>query len=165
MATTLVPVKQSSPVPADTPDPWRSFRTELDRLTDRLIGSFGAPRFPSLRADSSFSIPSPAVDITEDEASFKLTAELPGIAEKDVEVSLSGDTLTIKGEKRQEKEESRKDYHLTERSYGAFQRAFILPDGVDSGKIAAAFGKGVLTVTVPKTVKAMPKKIEVKSAA
>ncbi len=165
MATTLVPVKQSTPVPADTPDIWRSFRSEVDRLTDRFISSVGAPRFPALRFDSSFNIPSPAVDITEDDAAFKLSAELPGMAEKDIEVSLAGDTLTIKGEKRQEKEESKQDYHLTERSYGAFQRSFVLPESVDSGKIAAAFGNGVLTVTVPKTARALPKKIEVKSAA
>jgi HSP20 family protein len=105
------------------------------------------------------------VDITEDEAAFKLSAELPGLAEKDVQVSLSGDTLTIKGEKRQEREEKEKNYYLSERSYGEFQRAFILPEGVDREKIGAAFTNGVLTVTLPKTQQMPPKKIEVKGAA
>ena len=84
--------------------------------------------------------------------------------EKDVEVSLSGTTLTIKGEKKQEREEKDKGYYLSERSYGSFQRAFTLPEGADGEKIAASFANGVLTVTVPKTAQAAPKKIEVKAA-
>lgn len=165
MATTPVPVKQSGPAPVGTPDIWRSFRTEMDRLFDRFNSGFGMTPFPGLRYKSSFSVPSPAVDIAEDEASFKLSAELPGMTEKDIQVSLSGDTLTIKGEKRQEREETKNDYHLTERSYGEFQRSFILPQGVDGEKIDAAFANGVLTVTVPKTAQASPKKIEVKAAS
>ncbi len=83
----------------------------------------------------------------------------------DIEVALAGDTLTIKGEKRPEKEEKNKDYRLTERSYGEFRRSFVLPENVDGGKIDATFANGVLTITVPKNAKAAPKKIEVKAAA
>ena len=79
-------------------------------------------------------------------------------AEKDVQVSLSSDTLTIRGEKRQDKEEKNTGYHLSERSYGEFQRAFTLPDSVDGEKTAAAFANGVLTVTVPKKARALPKR-------
>ncbi|MFL5279773.1 MAG: Hsp20/alpha crystallin family protein, partial [Rhodopila sp.] len=96
---------------------------------------------------------------------IRLTAEMPGMTEKDVQVSLSGNTLVIKGEKRQEREEKDKGYHLSERCYGEFQRSFLLPDGADSDKVEASFANGVLTVTVPKTAQAAPKKIEVKAAA
>ncbi len=164
MATTPVPVRQSALAPTGTPDIWYSFRTEMDRLFDRFTSGFGMAPLPSFRFAASSGIPSPAVEITEDDTAFKLSAELPGMTEKDIEVSLSGDTLTMKGEKRQEHEEKEKNYYLTERSYGEFRRSFILPEGVDREKIAAAFANGVLTVTVLKTVRAAPKKIEVKAA-
>jgi HSP20 family protein len=165
MATTPVPLKQSAPVVSGTPEIWRSLRTEMDRLFDRFTSGFGFVPFPALRSETVFNIPSPAVDITEDDKSFKLTAELPGMTEKDVQVSLSGNTLFVKGEKRQEKEQKEKGYYLSERSYGEFQRTFILPEGVDPEKIEAAVANGVLTVTVPKNAQAAPKKIEVKAAA
>ena len=136
----------------------------MDRLFDRFTGGFGMMTFPALRTEPTFSISFPAVDVTEDDTSFKLSAELPGMAENDIQVALSGDRLTIRGEKRQDKEEAKSGHHLTERSYGEFQRAFTLPDGVDGEKIAAAFANGILTVTVPKKSQALPKKIEVKAA-
>ncbi len=165
MATTQVPAKQSVPVPVGAPDAWRSFRTELDRLFDRFNPGSNMLPFPAFRFESSFGVPSPAVDITEDDTSFKLSAELPGMTEKNIDVSLSGNTLTIKGEKHQEKEEKKQDYCLTERSFGEFRRSFTLPDSVDGGKIAASFANGVLTVTVPKTAKTTPTKIEVRAAS
>jgi len=163
MATVPVPVKQSAPALA-TPDIWRSLRTEMDRLFDNFTGRFGVTPFLP-RFDTSLSLPSPAVDITEEEGAFKLSAEVPGMSEKDIDVSLSGDTLTIKGEKRQEREEKGDNRYLSERSYGAFQRSFSLPEDVDREDIAASFDKGVLTVTLPRSAKAAPKKIEVKAAA
>jgi HSP20 family protein len=107
------------------------------------------------------------VDITEDEASYKVTAELPGMSEKEIEVVVSDGTLTLKGEKRAEKEQKEKNFYLSERSYGSFQRSFTLPEGVDREKITADFAKGVLTIGMPKTAKAKEaeKKIEVKAAA
>lgn len=165
MATVPVPVKQSAPAPVNTPDIWRSLRTEMDRLFDNFTGRFGMMPFFQTRFETLTGLPSPAVDITEEEGAFKISAEVPGMAEKDIEVSLSDDTLTIKGEKRQEREENGENRYLSERSYGAFQRAFSLPDNVDREKIAAAFAQGVLTVTLPKSAKASPKKIEVKAAA
>lgn len=160
MSTTPVPVKQS----AQMPDIWSSFRLfrEMDRLLDRFTSGFATAQYPSIRFDTTVGVPPPAMDITEDEASFKLTAELPGLTEKDVQVALSSDTITIKGEKRQEREQKEKNYHLSERSYGEFQRSFVLPGGVDRDKVSAAFVNGVLTVTLPKTIPAAPKKIDVK---
>jgi HSP20 family protein len=165
MATVPVPVKSSTPSPATNPDLWQSLRTEMDRLFDSFTGRFGALSFLPTRPAMPFSVPSPAVDIAEKEDAFIVTAEIPGMVEKDIEVLLSGDTLTIKGEKKQEREEKGDNLYLSERSYGAFQRAFTLPENVQSEKIAASFGNGVLSVTLPKTVTAPPKKIEVKTAA
>ncbi len=164
MATNIVPVKQSAPSVIGTTDVWQSLRSEMDRLFDRFTSGFGMVPFQTRRAETGFSIPSPAVDINEDDKFFRLTAELPGMAEKDIEVSVSGNTLVIRGEKRQEKEQKEKGYYFSERSYGEFQRSFVLPDGVDGTKIEASMAKGVLTVTVPKNAEAAPKKIEVKAA-
>jgi HSP20 family protein len=168
MASTPVEVKKMAPAPAATPDAWRSLRTEMDRVFDRFAGGWG---MPSLRGmfdtATTASVPSPAVDITEDDAGYKVTAELPGMSEKEIEVVVSDGMLTLKGEKQAETEQKDKNFYLSERSYGAFQRSFALPDGVDRDKIAADFAKGVLTVTMPKTAKAKDaeKKIEVKAAA
>lgn len=174
MANTPVEVKQAASVPTNAPDSWRSLRAEMDRLFDRFAGSWGMPSLrrmfdvePAFRNESSFTVPSPAVDISEDVAGYKVTAELPGMSEKEVEVTLSDGMLTLKGEKRQEKEQKDKNFYLSERSYGSFQRSFAVPENVDRDKIAADFAKGVLTITMPKTAKAVEqqKKIEVKAAA
>lgn len=107
----------------------------------------------------------PAVDITEREKAYEITAELPGMDEKNIEVKVTDGSLTIKGEKHEEKEEKKKNYYLHERHFGSFERRFGLPDGVDADKIEAAFKKGVLTVTLPKKPEAQKpaKKIEVKA--
>ncbi len=120
---------------------------------------------PPSRFAAPLSVPQPAVDITEKPDAFMMTAEIPGMTEQEIEVLLSADTLTIKGEKRQEREEKGNNQYLSERSYGTFQRAFTLPEAVDREKIAASFSNGVLSVTLPKTLAAAPKKIEVKAAA
>jgi HSP20 family protein len=101
------------------------------------------------------------VDITEAKDSVSIKAEIPGLEAKDVEVSLSGDTLTIKDDKIQEKEENNEHRHLLERTYGAFSRIVRLPAPVAAEKIKASFKNGVLTVTLPKTEEAKPKAIPV----
>ena len=108
----------------------------------------------------------PAVDIAESEKAYEITAELPGMDEKNVEVKVANGNLTIKGEKQEEKEEKKKDYYLHERHFGSFERSFEIPEGVDADKIEAKFKKGVLTVTLPKKPEAQKpaKKIEVKAA-
>jgi HSP20 family protein len=115
---------------------------------------------------NGFAITTPAVDVSEDDKAFKIAAELPGLDEKNIEVSVIGDTLVLKGEKTQEKEEKGKNWLVSERSYGSFQRRFELPDDVDRDHIDAAFAKGVLTLTLPKTTEAQKKqkKIAIKAS-
>ena len=168
MADVPVEVKKTAPAQTSAPDIWQSFRSEMDRLFDR----FGFPSLrrvfdiePAWRSASSFSFSVPAIDMSEDEKAYMISAELPGIDAKDIDVSVSGDMLVLKGEKRQEKEEKDKNYHFSERAYGSFQRAFDLPASVDRDKVAADFSKGVLTITLPKTAEARKpqKKIAIKS--
>ena len=136
----------------------------MDRLFDRFAKGFGPSRFEPF-SDEGAEFAVPAVDFAEDEKAYTVTAELPGIEEKDVDVTVSGGMLTIKGEKKKETEEKDKNYYLSERSYGSFQRSFSLPEGIDQAKIAANFAKGVLTVTLPKNADARkPQKIDVKAA-
>jgi HSP20 family protein len=167
-----VEVKRAAPAASTKmPDPWQAFRTEMERVFDRFgLGTvpfrnwFGQE--PAFQVRTTFEMPSPAIDIIEEPTGYKLTAELPGMVENDIELIVSGDTVTLKGEKKQETERKDKNYTLSERNYGAFQRTFSLPDGIDRDKITADFGKGILTVTLPKTPAAVvePKKIEVKAA-
>jgi HSP20 family protein len=177
MANTPVEVKKDmTPAPArgTAADPWHSFRNEMDRLFDRFSGSFGMPSLrrmfdwePALQHGTSLGFAVPSVDVAEDDKAYKITAELPGLETKDVEISLTGDMLVIKGEKKEESEKKDKNYFMSERSYGSFQRSFALPDKIDRDRIAADLAKGVLTITLPKTAEAQKpaKKIEVKAAA
>lgn len=174
-AATKLPVrseKSATPAPAGNwTVPFDNFRREIDRLFDdfhpfdwRLPRSMLGLEKPSLRG-SGWAV-APAMDLVEKDKEYEITAELPGIDEKNVEIKLANRTLTIKGEKREEKEEKEKDYYLSERRYGSFQRSFQLPEGVDADKIEADFAKGVLTVKLPKTAEAQKaeKKITVKAA-
>ena len=102
-----------------------------------------------------FSHRMPAVDITEKDKRFEITAELPGMDQTNIEVKLSNGSLIIKGEKKEDKEEKRKGYHLSERHYGSFERVFNLPKDVDAEKIEASFSKGVLCISLPKKPEAM----------
>ena len=108
----------------------------------------------------------PAVDVAEKDNQYQISAELPGMDQNNIEVTLSNGVLTIKGEKKEEKEESKKDYYLSERRYGSFQRSFQVPEGVDAEKIEANFKNGILTVSLPKTAAAQKdqKKIAIKAA-
>ena len=107
----------------------------------------------------------PKVNVTESEKEIKVSAELPGMDDKDIDISLSENELTIKGEKKEEKEEKKENYYHMERSYGSFSRTLPLPCKVESDKVEAQFKKGVLTITLPKAAEAIKetKKIEVKS--
>ena len=144
-------------VPSAPQEPSRPFDS-LRRQVDRLFDDFDRPWHLPFSRHSLETTPlwqggpsrMPAVDVVEKENSFEITAELPGLDEKDVEVKLAGNSLIIKGEKRQDHKEERDGYHLSERSYGSFQRSFALPGGVDRDKIDATFGKGVLRLSLPK---------------
>jgi HSP20 family protein len=154
--------------------PFANLRREIDRLFedfDRDFWGFPWRRSafnvePFWRRELSFAA-SPAVDVTESGKSYEITAELPGLDEKDIEVKFANGGLAIKGEKQEDKEQKTKDYYLRERHFGSFERYFRVPEGVDPDKIEATFNKGVLTVTLPKGAEAQTaeKKIEVKAAA
>jgi len=174
-AETKVPVTTESK-PAASPTaiqawrPFESLRREVDRLfEDFTMNPFRLPfRRPAFDIEPFWQaeswIAAPAVDLVEQEKAFELTAELPGLDEKNVEVKVVNGVLTIKGEKQEDKEEKNKDFHMRERRFGAFERALRIPETVDADKIEASFKKGVLTVTLPKTAEAQKpvKKIEVK---
>lgn len=172
--TSKVPVKAEKASPG-MPQAWRPFeslRREVDRLFDDFDGGFWRSPFrgslfdvaPFRRGEAALPA-TPAVDVSETDKAYEITAELPGIDEKNVEVKLANGMLTIKGEKQDEKEEKKKDYYMRERSFGSFERTFAVPDGVDSDKIEANFKKGVLRITLPKSAEAQKaeKKIAVKA--
>ena len=147
-----------------TDESFRLLRAHMDRLFDEMMGGFDlAP----LGHGPNGGLLAPRIDVSEDEKKYRFTAELPGVSEKDVEVTLSDNVLTIKGEKKVEakKEAEGKSIRL-ERSYGSFQRSFALPADIDHAKVDASFDKGVLTIGVAKNkeAKAKTKKIEVKAA-
>jgi HSP20 family protein len=144
---------------------------------DRLFEDFGFGRskwrLPFQRSAFNaepfwreFSAAVPAVDIVEKDNAYEITADLPGIDEKHVEVQVSNGNLTIKGEKAEQKEQKKKDYYLQERHFGSFERTFGVPENLDADKIEATFKKGVLTVMLPKKADAQKpmKKIDVKAA-
>lgn len=161
--------KQPAKAPERAWAPLDTLRHEIDRLFDDFRPL--SWRHPLSRALRNMDFPSvewpvaPAVDMTEKDGQYEITAELPGMDEKNVEVKVANGVLTIKGEKSEEKQEEKKDYHLSERRYGSFQRSFRLPDGVDADKIEAKFSKGLLTVKLPKTAEAVKneKKIDIKA--
>ncbi len=103
----------------------------------------------------------PTVDISETENGFEIRAELPGVSEKDVNVSVTDNLLTIKGEKHQEEETDGKDYHRLERRYGSFQRSFTLPRHIETDAIKAEFKDGVLTLGIPKAAAAKPTEVPI----
>jgi HSP20 family protein len=135
-------------------DPFASLRRDMDRLFEDF--RWGPPTVSGIGV-------TPRVDVSETDSEIKIEAEMPGVDEKDVEVVLSDGRLTIKGEKKQEKEEKKKDYHMVERSYGSFARSIGLPFSAEPDQVKANFAKGVLTVTAPKPpeVKAKEKKIPI----
>jgi HSP20 family protein len=173
-----VPVKAEQKAEAKTavPQVWRPFET-LRREVDRLFDDFGAEFWRSPFRHSLFDVEpifrreltvgqAPAIDIVDKDNAYEVTADVPGFDEKNIEVKVVNGSLSIKGERKSEKEEKKKDYYLSEREFGSFERTFALPEGVDTDKIEASLKKGVLTVTLPKKPEAQKpaKKIEVKAA-
>lgn len=145
-------------------DPFASLRKQMDELFDDFSATGRAVR----PFGGGFA---PRIDVSETDKELRVTAELPGVEQKDIEVVLVGDTLTIKGEKRTESEEKKDEkgrmFHRVERTYGAFQRAIALPFEADTDKVDAKFRDGVLTVTVQKPAEVLKqtRKIEIKKAA
>jgi HSP20 family protein len=142
-------------------DMFAAMRDEMDRMFEHF--ERGWPRWPSLfKREGELVLPQ--FDVRENTNAITVEAELPGVDEKDVTVTLANGVLTIQGEKKQEKEEKGESYYLAERSFGSFQRSIRLPDTVDDAKVEAKFDKGVLKVTAakkPEAVKA-ERKIEIR---
>lgn len=155
----LMPVGRDRNV-ARSDNPFMSLQREIDRLFDDFTRGF-----PAFSSGGGAGEMLPSVDVTETDKQIEITAELPGLEEKDVQVNFADNVLTIRGEKKAEKEEKDKTFRLVERSYGSFVRSLELPDGVDANAIKASIDKGVLKVTVPKPAPAQVKKIDVKTAA
>ena len=167
-AVTKLPIKTDTGVGATaTWRPLQTLRQEIDRLFEGFdTGSWNSPFKRSLSDRFDFALTNPATDIVEKEKSYEVTAELPGLNEKDVEVVVANGVLTIRGQKSEEKEQKKKGQYLSERRYGSFERYFGLPDGADAENVSASFKNGVLTITLPKTASAQApeKKIAIKAA-
>jgi HSP20 family protein len=171
VSTKAEPKAPRAPAPAAY-QPLEALRHEVDRLFDSFGRGiwrlpFGRSAFetdPFWRRGANWAA-APAVDIVERENAYEVTAELPGMDESNIDVKAADGMLTIKGEKKEEKEEQKKDHYLSERHYGSFQRSFRIPEGVNADKIEATFSKGVLTVTLPKTAEArkQERKIAIKA--
>lgn len=155
----LIPIGRDRNVARQEVNPLATLQREIDRLFDGFTR--GWPTLGGLATTDLL----PSMDVTETDKEIEITAELPGLEEKDVEISVADNVLTIRGEKKAEKEEKDKDYRLVERTYGSFSRMLELPAGIDPDMIKANIAKGVLKVTVPKPAPASVKKVEVKAAA
>lgn len=153
---TLIPVGHDRSVARRDLNPFTALQQEIDRLFDGFTRGFGSASLPGLV---------PSMDVSETDKEIEITAELPGLEEKDVQLSVADNILSIRGEKKSQREEKDKDYRLVERSYGSFQRTLELPSGVKPEAITATISKGVLKVTVPKPAPAQTRKIDVKTAA
>lgn len=139
---------------------WDPFR-ELEDMFSRRTRALSWPG----RGDQGLAAAgdwAPRVDIAETDTEFTIKAEIPDVNKEDVKVSIENGTLTLSGERKQEKEEKNKKYHRIERFYGSFARSFSLPDNVDATKINAAFKDGILNLKIPKIAEAKPKAIDVK---
>ncbi len=151
--------KENSLFKSDSDHPIISMQKEMNRMFDNFSKSFfnNSSFFSGVSNDVT-----PKIDVVENDKEIKVTAELPGMEEKDIEVNFSRDTLMIKGEKKAEREEKKEDCYFMERSYGTFQRAIPVSAGVDGDKVEASFKNGVLKVTLPKTEEAQKEVRKVK---
>ena len=151
-----------SPLRKEEEHPFYALQREMDNVYDNFFRSFDLMPIGRGEGMDAFY---PSIDIKDGEKDIVVKAELPGMEEKDVEVSLSDDTLTIRGEKKEEKEDKGKNYRHQETSYGSFSRVIPLPDGIDTEKADARFKNGVLTIALPKLEAklAKSKKIAIKA--
>lgn len=134
-------------------DVFDAMRSDFERVFDRF--ERGWPALRGLGFGASGTEVATHLDVREEGDKLVIEADLPGVAEKDVSVTLTGGVLTIKGERKSEREEKKDNYHIAERSFGRFERSLRLPDGIDDSKVEAKFEKGVLTVTAAKRPEAV----------
>ena len=142
---------------ARSSNPFDMIQSEIERVFDRFNG-LSAWTWPAAFSERAFS---PSMEVVETDGAIEVTTELPGMDEKDVEISIADGVLSIRGEKKFEKDEKRKNYRLVERSYGSFERAIALPNGAEVDKIKAKMSKGVLKVEIPKPATAKSQQIKV----
>ena len=142
---------------------WNPFK-DLEEMEHRLATYLSRPAVRTEEGKEAMTVAewSPLVDITEDDKECLIKADLPEVKKEDVKLTVQDDVMNISGERKYEKEEKGKKYHLTERAYGSFMRSFTLPEDADGSKVGAEYKEGVLTVHLPKSEKAKPKSIEVK---
>ena len=160
MNKSVIPVGTEHTVARREANPFSFLQQEIDRLFEGVTRGF-----PSFTAFTGASANLPRMDVSETDKAIEIEAELPGLETKDVQINLADNLLTIRGEKKSEREEKNKDYHLVERSFGSFSRSVQLPQGVKPDDVSAEIAKGVLKVTVKKPAPAQSKQIEIKSAA
>lgn len=170
MADKAVAIKKTDTAPAEQRSGWPAL-SELHRRVDELFADFGLgfrswprpDRMPSLLGEGAFLRTTPAVDVAETDTGYEVSAELPGLDAEQLEVTVSGDRLSIRGEKREEAEKKEANYYLSERRFGSFRRDLVLPPDADQAAITAKFDKGVLRVSMPKSkkAKAQSKKIPI----
>jgi HSP20 family protein len=134
--------------------------TNLKQELDRFFGPFGELKLDEFPGLGDWA---PSMDVSETKEALLVKVDVPGLDPKDIQISLQEQYLTIKGEKRQEKEEKDQRYHRVERAYGSFARSIRLPVGVDGSKVTAVFKNGLLTVTLPKTVASKGTTIPIKA--
>jgi len=139
-------------------DPFREFVTLQDRMNRLFRDSYGNENREEALTTTTFA---PPVDVYEDEHNVTLKIEVPGIEEKDIDVQIENNTLTVHGERKFEREEKEENYRRVERQYGSFTRTFTLPTTVDADKVQANYEKGVLKIQLPKKAEAKPKQIKV----
>ena len=155
-------ISKSTGQPATGGDIFSTLHSEIDRIFDQFGNGGRWPISPWAHVRGAHSL---QLDVSETDDLIEVTADLPGVEQDDVSVNLAGDMLTIKGEKKTEKESTDKDMRLIERSYGSYERTIRLPCEVDDANVSAEMKKGVLTVKLPKSpeTKAKTKKIAVKA--
>jgi HSP20 family protein len=156
----LIPRSRSVLVKREEADPFAIMRRRMDHMFEGLLQGFDLQPF-----ESQSGVFNPNIDVVENDKEIRISAELPGMEDKDIEVSINKESLSIKGEKKEEREDKGKGYYRMERSYGSFSRTIPLPIEVETDKIEAKFKKGVLSITLPKTARAVSetKKITVKA--
>jgi HSP20 family protein len=157
------PAQRQTPPAVRRIDPFDALQQEIDRVFDRFNDfrtwpAIFSESWPTVLSERTFS---PSMEVIETDNAIEVATELPGMDEKDVEISVADGMLTIRGEKKLEKDEKKKNYHLIERSYGSFERAIAVPQGVDASKVKAQMTKGVLKVQIPKPAAAKAQQVRI----